>query len=116
MSSPTTVLILGVTGYIGGSVLVELRRRHPDFHFTALVRNPKDNAAVVALAVNVVNGSHQELDLIERLASEHDITVNAADSDDLPLTNAIIRGLTTRGKAVGKKPILIHTRFAIVYI
>lgn len=63
--SQTTVFVLGATGYIGGAVLVDLKRRHPDFVYTALVRNTKDNAAIEALDVKVVNGSHADLEKIK---------------------------------------------------
>ncbi|KAG8993265.1 hypothetical protein FRB94_010919 [Tulasnella sp. JGI-2019a] len=107
----TTAFILGATGYIGGSVLVDLTKKYPDFVYSALVRNPKDNNAIEALGVKIVQGSHTNFDLIEKSASESDIVFNFADCDDLPLTEAILRGMKTRGarKDGTKKPILIHT-------
>ncbi|KAG9021442.1 hypothetical protein FRB95_002126 [Tulasnella sp. JGI-2019a] len=107
----TTAFILGATGYIGGSVLVDLTKKYPDFVYSALVRNPKDNNAIEALGVKIIQGSHTDFDLIEKSASESDIVFNFADCDDLPLTEAILRGLKTRGarKDGTKKPILIHT-------
>ncbi|KAG8925852.1 hypothetical protein FRC00_003543 [Tulasnella sp. 408] len=112
MAQQFSVFFLGVTGYIGGSVLVELKNRYPNAQFTALVRNPKDNAAVQALGVQVVQGSHSDLDLIRKLSSESDVVVNCGDSDDLPLTKAILAGLENRAQATpdaSKKPILVHT-------
>ncbi|KAG8992744.1 hypothetical protein FRB94_011370 [Tulasnella sp. JGI-2019a] len=87
-----TAFILGVTGYVGGSVLVDLTKKYPDFVFSALVRNPKDNNSIEALGVKIIQGSHTDLELIERSASESDIVFNIADSDDLPLTEAILKG------------------------
>ncbi|KAG8849554.1 hypothetical protein FRB96_000704 [Tulasnella sp. 330] len=109
----TTVFMLGATGYIGGSVLDQLVKKHPEFIYTALVRNPKDNKAIEALNVKVAQGSHSDLDLIEKVASESDIVFNCGDADDLPLTEAILKGLRTRStggdRTDKRKPILIHT-------
>ncbi|KAF8493612.1 hypothetical protein JB92DRAFT_3084922 [Gautieria morchelliformis] len=119
--SPSNLFILGATGYIGvffraqsvertGSVLTGILAAHPQFSVTALVRNQKDIEAVRAIGVaRVVNGSHEDLDTIQSLAAQADIVVNAADADDMPLTNAILAGLKARSKSVSFKPILIHT-------
>ncbi|KAG8932970.1 hypothetical protein FRC01_011535 [Tulasnella sp. 417] len=112
MAHRFSLFFLGVTGYIGGSVLVELKNRYPNAQFTALVRNPKDIAAVQAIGVQAIQGSHSDLDLIRKLASEHDVVINCGDSDDLPLTKVILAGLESRAQAkpdAQRKPILIHT-------
>ncbi|KIO27839.1 hypothetical protein M407DRAFT_22891 [Tulasnella calospora MUT 4182] len=110
-SAPISVFILGATGYVGGSVLVRFQREYPDFTWTALVRNPKDVSTIQALGVNVVQGTQLDLDLIESTAAKHDAVLNIANSDDLPLTQAVLRGLESRarsGNVIGK-PILLHT-------
>lgn len=112
MAHQFSLFFLGVTGYIGGSVLVELKNRYPNAQFTALVRNPKDIVAVQALGVQVVQGSHSDLELVQKLSSENDVVVNCGDSDDLPLTKVILAGLESRAQAkpdASRKPILIHT-------
>ncbi|KAI0310347.1 hypothetical protein OF83DRAFT_1178642 [Amylostereum chailletii] len=48
---------LGATGYIGGSVLVALLARYPDWEVTALVRTERFVQRVRALGVTVVQGS-----------------------------------------------------------
>ncbi|KAG9043929.1 hypothetical protein FS837_008969 [Tulasnella sp. UAMH 9824] len=98
MAQQFSLFFLGVTGYIGGSVLVELKNRYPNAQFTALVRNPKDNDAVQALGAQAFFGN--------------DVVINCGDSDDLSLTKAILAGLENRAQAkpdASKKPILIHT-------
>lgn len=106
-----SVFVLGATGYIGGSILVGIQQRYPEFNYTALVRNPKDNPALEAIGVRVLQGSHSDLELIEKVAAQHDIVVNCADADDLPLTTAILKGMIDRSKSRSspRKPILIHT-------
>ncbi|KAG8949657.1 hypothetical protein FRC04_008403 [Tulasnella sp. 424] len=110
MAQQFSLFFLGVTGYIGGSVLVELKKRYPNAQFTALVRNPKDAAAVQALGVKVVQGSHSDLDLVQQFASDNDVVINCGDSDDFPLNKAILAGLEKRAQTKpSRKPILIHT-------
>jgi hypothetical protein len=41
-----TVFALGVTGYIGGAVVVGWQRAFPDYEFVGLVRSEKNFAAV----------------------------------------------------------------------
>jgi len=110
-SEKPTVLIIGATGYIGGSILVALVARHPELTYTAIVRNLKDVKPIESLNVRVVPGSTTDVELVERVASEHDVVFNCADCDDLALTDAIIKGLSTRAskKDTARKPIYIHT-------
>src|SRR4051812_17657070 len=96
-----SIFVLGATGYIGGSVLASSWvKRYPSFNYTALVRNPKDVPAIEALGPNVkaVIGSHSDLELIEQHSRDHGIVVNFAESDDLALIKAILKGLTDHAK------------------
>ena len=113
--SSRTVLVIGATGYIGGSVLSAYLRRFPQYSFSALVRNPKDVGAIEALGVKTIVGSGEDHALVKKLALEYDVVVNAADADDLPLAKSIIDGLTERSNADKSrtKPIYIHTRYKI---
>ncbi|KIO23946.1 hypothetical protein M407DRAFT_44912, partial [Tulasnella calospora MUT 4182] len=112
MTETLSVFFLGGTGYLGGSILAELTKRHPEIRFVTLVRNPADNAAFQPLGVEVINGTHSDLVLIEKLASEHDVVVNAADAETLALSKAILSGMEQRARErpdAERKPILIHT-------
>ncbi|CAG7854911.1 SubName: Full=Uncharacterized protein {ECO:0000313/EMBL:CCA70316.1} [Serendipita indica DSM 11827] len=102
-----TIFVLGITGYIGGSVANGLRGVFPDHEFVALVRSQKNNFAVEALGVKVLQGSHSDHKLITDQAAKSDIIVNCADADDLELTKAILSG--AKSTTIGKTPILIHT-------
>lgn len=113
MTDKLSVLFLGGTGYLGGSILVELIKRHPEVRFVTLVRNPKNNGAFEPFGVDVVNGTRSDLALIEKLASEHDVVIKIFNSGDLALIKAIIARLEKRAKDrpdAPRKPILIHTR------
>lgn len=88
-----------------GSVVRSIQKAHPDFKVTALVRSEKDFSVVQACGIEVVHGTHQDLDLIRKSCANADIVLNTADADDLNLTNAVLQGLKDRKS----KSILIHT-------
>ncbi|KAG6915857.1 hypothetical protein DXG01_009564 [Tephrocybe rancida] len=125
----TNILILGATGYIGGSVLARFLDRSDanSLNFTALVRSPEKAEKFKTVGVNGVVGSHEDGNLVEKLASEADVVLSIvsgechfnrtawhipstqADCDYLPAAQAILKGLEKRFKATGNVPILIHT-------
>ncbi|KII89888.1 hypothetical protein PLICRDRAFT_40070 [Plicaturopsis crispa FD-325 SS-3] len=113
MSSTIDIFLTGATGYIGGTVLTRLLQ-HPkaaQFRIRALIRN-KDKAALIASkypSVTPIIGANQDLQLLEDAAASADIIVSAADSDDLPAAEAIVRGLKRRHQETGKVPVIIHT-------
>ncbi|KAJ7645086.1 NAD(P)-binding protein [Mycena polygramma] len=106
----TNFLLTGATGYIGGAILTRFLA-HPHahkFHFTVLVRDPKKAEKLTELGVKAVVGSHADAQLMERLASEADIVIAAADCDDLVAAKATLAGLSRR-HALGEVPIFINT-------
>jgi hypothetical protein len=113
-----SVFLVGATGYIRGSVLVGLKQLCHESTFTALVRNAKDVPKVEALGVRVINGSTDDVELVEKLANQHDVVVNCQNLDQLPLTEAILKGMLGRAKSGGgrRKPFLLHTRCAFFEI
>jgi len=112
-----TVFYVGATGYIGGSVLVALRKAHPDLKVTALVRNPAHVDAVRGLGVEVVQGSFSDTNLITLRARESDITINTASADDVELSNAVLAGHKARVVEDKKAPaILLHTSGVAVFM
>lgn len=92
--------------------MVAIRNAHPDIKISAIVRSKADVGAVKAAGADeVILSSHTDLEQIRTAASAADVVLNAADSDDLPLTKAILAGLKTRsqGGKLPPVPILIHT-------
>lgn len=126
--APIKILILGASGYLGGTVLHKLLEsplsKSDKLHITITGRKDsslnsvKDHLAstlkdaVAKHDFEYVKVSHDETSKIETLASEHDVVLNPADSDDLPLTKAINAGLKQRSqvhKSVKRgKPIHTH--------
>ncbi|KAF9565249.1 NAD(P)-binding protein [Agrocybe pediades] len=111
MSSKTNILMTGVTGYIGGSVLARFLA-HPDFpsfNITTLVRSPEKAEKLKALGVEAVVGSHSDEKLVEVLAAKSDVVIAMADADNYEAATATLRGLKKRNAETGTTPIFIHT-------
>jgi uncharacterized protein YbjT (DUF2867 family) len=98
-----------------GAVFTALRKRFPSWTVAALVRNEAHHAEIRALGVTVVHGSLTDYALIEEQAYEVDIVINAANADDLPATEAVLRGLKRRYNAGRPKGTLVHTSGAAVF-
>ncbi|KAJ7020344.1 NAD(P)-binding protein [Mycena alexandri] len=109
-TTKTSFLLTGATGYIGGAILTRFLA-HPKAHafqFTVLVRDPKKAEKFEDLGVKAVVGSHSDAHLVEKLASEADVVIAAADCDDLGAAKATLAGLRKR-HASGVVPIFINT-------
>ena len=70
------IFITGGSGYIGRSVIAELKRR--GHHVHALVRSDAASATVRKLGAEAVHGSLTSLDVIELAMREHDATIHLA--------------------------------------
>jgi len=102
---------MGATGYLGGSVVARLLD-HPNassFQITALVRSPAKGTKLETVGLKTIIGSINELDKLERAASEADVVFSIADADDVDSMKATLRGLRKRYEATKKMPVLIHT-------
>ncbi|KAG8747798.1 hypothetical protein FRC10_011243 [Ceratobasidium sp. 414] len=100
------IFILGATGYIGGAIVTELLRTSVAFTITALVRKDQDVETLEVLGIKTIKGSFTDVDKIEEASREADIVYNAADADDMSLTQAVLKGL----KSKKERGILIQTR------
>ncbi|TDL19371.1 NAD-binding protein [Rickenella mellea] len=112
----TQIFLLGATGTIGGSILVDLKKTHPEANIMALVRSAAHNDAVRAAGAEPVQGTFSDLDIIEEQASKADIVLNAAQPDDLQLANAILKGLKKRKKSGQGVPSYIHTSGTMIFL
>ncbi|CEL59919.1 hypothetical protein RSOLAG1IB_09203 [Rhizoctonia solani AG-1 IB] len=115
MSSAPTFFILGATGYVGGSLLATLLKEYPSSIFSVLVRDSQSAEAVKSVSpdrVKIVLGSHSDTSVIEAEVEKADLTVNAANGDDLDLIASIINGFKNKSR----KGILIHTSGSAVII
>ncbi|KAJ5185266.1 hypothetical protein N7491_006863 [Penicillium cf. griseofulvum] len=112
MSSKTQVLILGATGYIGGSILAELLRSSEasKLSISALIRRSDQMAKLNSLGVKpILFGGLDDLEACIDAASQSDLVINAASASHDRSAKALVEGLALRQKATGKEAYLIHT-------
>ncbi|OCF36054.1 hypothetical protein I316_01926 [Kwoniella heveanensis BCC8398] len=111
MTTSPKILILGASGYIGGTVLVDLLKTHAPENITALVRDVAKAALLEPLKINIVKGSVEDVSLIQQLARFHDAVLNFA----VPFAGgdgsiqALVDGLEARAASTGIKPVLLQT-------
>lgn len=67
----------GTTGYIGGDALYALQKAHPEYQYTALVRNSDRGVPVAAAfpSVRLVYGTLDDSKLLEEESSKADIVI-----------------------------------------
>ncbi|KAI0696908.1 NAD(P)-binding protein [Cytidiella melzeri] len=109
--SKTPILLIGATGYIGGSVLAHLLK-HPSketFDITVLVRSADKANRLEKFGVKPVVGSYHDTALVEELAEKAHVVFSCADADAMDATKAFLAGLRKRHAKLGDLPILIHT-------
>jgi len=111
MSDPMRILVLGATGYIGGSILTELIDRNAEDRYvlSALVRKPY-HASILkdAGASPLIFKDLDDFDVIREAAKDHDIVIAAASARHVECARACILGLGDRAKSSGKEMHYIH--------
>ncbi|KAF9007252.1 NAD(P)-binding protein [Hymenopellis radicata] len=109
MSPTTKVLILGATGYIGGSVLLRALER-PGLKVTALVRSADKAQKLKTLIhdVNVVEGTLTDASLLKELIKDTDVIIDTYSSDDMVGTANLLAGCKAKYQVTGKKTEVIH--------
>ncbi|KZV84516.1 NAD(P)-binding protein [Exidia glandulosa HHB12029] len=110
MSFSGTIFYLGATGYLGGGLFKRVVATYPKARIVTIVRAESAVSIVKAAGAHeVIQGTHQEVDKIKKAASEADLIVNAADSDDVNLISALLAGAKERFLTTGKRPVFVHT-------
>ncbi|OAA56798.1 NAD(P)-binding domain protein [Cordyceps fumosorosea ARSEF 2679] len=94
----TKIFITAGTGYVGGSVLDALTKRHPEYAITALLRSVPEDFAALYPNVRVIQGTFDDTKLIEDTAAENDIVIHGGKPKHLPSLTAQISGLLRRSK------------------
>ncbi|KAI4652736.1 uncharacterized protein J4E78_007563 [Alternaria triticimaculans] len=111
------ILLAGVTGYIGGSVLHQLlRSKHAaikDADITCLVRGQERVAQLHAAfgdKVKVIGFEGlDDTDRLVEIASQYDVIFNMTLGYHLASAAAFIEGLSLRQKSTGKDAWMVHT-------
>ncbi|KAK7209345.1 hypothetical protein V2G26_016523 [Clonostachys chloroleuca] len=95
------VLLTGATGYIGGTVLSTLlasqSHRIRDISITVLVRRQEQADKLVSSHVTpLIFSGLDDLELLERVASEHEVVIHTASGFHTASAEALIAGLQKR--------------------
>ena len=101
ISQMKTVLITGVTGYIGGSIAVELIKK--EYKVIGLIRNNTDEVPIKKLGIVPVIGSINEVEKIEKIINDVDAIINTADADNAYFVATVLDKIKGTGKT------FIHT-------
>ncbi|KAK4498257.1 hypothetical protein PRZ48_010914 [Zasmidium cellare] len=86
------IFITGGTGYIGGTVLDTIVKKHPEYEITALLRSEPEDFAKTYPNVKVVRGDYDSADVLSEAASKADVVVHNGNSDHVPSIKALIDG------------------------
>ncbi|KAG9229448.1 hypothetical protein BJ875DRAFT_410865 [Amylocarpus encephaloides] len=108
------ILVTGVTGYIGGSVLSEILVSNPGIlskHSISVLVRGEDKAKVYETKGlrPILFNSLDELELLRQVASEHDIVIHTASGFHTAAARALVLGLGDRRKATGQEVHYVHT-------
>lgn len=99
-----------------GSLLIQLRKSHPDAKIIALVRSATDLPAICEAGAIPLEGTFSDHDKIAECASHADMVVNAGSSDDKDMVLAVLRGLKERKEAGRDVGIFIHVSGSSVFL
>ncbi|TCD67483.1 hypothetical protein EIP91_012344 [Steccherinum ochraceum] len=107
MASPLNILVLGATGYLGGTIVDRLLA-HPQvsrFKITAFARSSEKAKKIEAAGIGLkaTSGSLTEA------AAKSDVVFNLASSDDLPFIQAILDGAERHFVATSVPLVLVQT-------
>jgi len=108
------ILITGVTGYIGGTILTTLQNTpYPSLKkakLSVLVRGESKAASFreKGIEVELIEGAEQ-LDMLRKIASNYDVIINPAFCFQTDAVNALALGMGDRVKETGKELHFIQT-------
>ncbi|KAL7410365.1 hypothetical protein BDY24DRAFT_444153 [Mrakia frigida] len=103
------LLVLGITGYVGSSLLPYLSR--DAFEILTIHRSPYTSNLLQSAGIHSILGDFTDLELIEKTSSEVDIVLLLAKAEVIEFAQAVGRGLMKRvrdGKTGGRKPCVIR--------
>ncbi|KAJ3711978.1 hypothetical protein C8R42DRAFT_728293 [Lentinula raphanica] len=123
MAEPTSVLLTGASGYIGGSLLVYLLHKFDlksqNIKLFTLVRKPEQVQEVVELGENVVPllGDVQDAEEMKRLVVENSVSVviETVDARHFPVAKHFIEALCTVKERLGVPVHFVHTSGAKMF-
>jgi len=110
--SSIKLLLVGATGYIGGSILSKLIESDTTLKtsISVIVRGEDKAKTFETLGLNVILfNSLDDHEILQHAGSEHDLVIHAADGYDIGSTKALILGLGDRKRKTGRDVHFIRT-------
>ncbi|KAL2826643.1 hypothetical protein BDW59DRAFT_62768 [Aspergillus cavernicola] len=101
------ILLLGASGYIGGSTLSTLLKTHPSWNITALVRT-ESHASTIKSAfpfpnLSTIIGSLETPDILTTEATKASIIIQLANGDHEPGTDTLLAAIKSTATPHSKK-------------
>ncbi|KAN0094037.1 NAD(P)-binding protein [Hyaloscypha variabilis] len=90
-----TIFITGVSGYIGGQLLHDITKAHPEYQIRALVRTTPQlqKIATAYPSIHLVLGDLDSAEILKAEAARADVVFQLADADHLPSLTPLITSL-----------------------
>lgn len=103
----SNILLIGASGYIGGSTLSALVQKHPSWHITVIVRN-QDQASTIqntfpAAAISTIIGSLETAEVLATEAAKASITLQLANGDHDAGTDALLAAIGSAARPASSK-------------
>lgn len=90
------IFLTGITGYVGGSVAVTLRKA--GYHVTGLVRHAEDLEPLRSRGFDVIHGSLADTACLRAAIETADAVIHASECDDPAIANMLTSTLASTGK------------------
>ncbi|KAK6614274.1 hypothetical protein H4I96_00595 [Botrytis cinerea] len=108
------ILLIGATGYVGGSILTQTLLSIPNVlakhSISVLIRGEEKVPVFEKMGVKpILFNSLEETEFLRKIASGHDIIIYSASGYDTAAAKALVAGLGDRKKQSGKEVHYIHT-------
>ncbi|CCD45558.1 putative nad dependent epimerase dehydratase family protein [Botrytis cinerea BcDW1] len=108
------ILLIGATGYVGGSILTQTLLSIPNVlakhSVSVLIRGEEKVPVFEKMGVKpILFNSLEETEFLRKIASGHDIIIYSASGYDTAAAKALVAGLGDRKKQSGKEVHYIHT-------
>jgi nucleoside-diphosphate-sugar epimerase len=102
MPPQPNILLIGATGFVGGTILSRLASTHPHVDITCLIRKEEATTVLTSIYTNVTPIVSQDPSpsFLTALASKADLIINAS-GDNVPAICALLDGLASQHAAAG---------------
>lgn len=94
---PTSIFVVGATGYQGSTLVHELLEQKGDYDITILSRSESSAAPYKEKGCNVLIGDFEATEVLQRGARGADVVFSLASADDLSPVRTLVEALKPKG-------------------